>query len=105
MIETNYRCDDCGKFRKPDANKIGMGDFVSFPVTTKTSRNNFRITAKEGEVVSIKDKALQVKVKRGGIYWVSRDEVTPKGAPNPLTYFMLGVCECAAANTPTKHPV
>lgn len=94
MIETNYRCDGCGKFRQPDVSKIGVGDFVNFSTTTQTGRNSFRCSAKEGEVVSIQGEALRVKVKRGGIYWIARNAVTPKGAPSQLTYVLLGTCEC-----------
>ncbi|MCD5326799.1 hypothetical protein ACFFU8_17960 [Chromobacterium piscinae] len=94
MIETNYRCDGCGKFRQPDVSKIGVGDFVNFSVTTPTSHKSFRSTAKEGEVVSTKGDTLRVKGIRGGFYWVARNDVTPKGAPNALTYSVCGVCKC-----------
>lgn len=94
MVETNYQCDQCGKYKKPDVSLIGLGDFVSFGVARQTSSRSIKISTKEGEVIQASPEMLQLKVKRGGTHNVRRSQVTPAGAPSPLTYALSGTCAC-----------
>lgn len=91
---SQYRCGKCDKFKKPDLSQIGIGSTVSFTVATKPSSRTMRFSSKTGVVTGVEGDALTIKVKRGGTYVEKRQNVTPEGAPNALTYAFCGTCEC-----------
>jgi len=91
---SNYQCEACGKYKKADVSKIGVGDKVNFVITTQPSSQTMRISSKDGEVMEVDGDVLTIKVKRGGTYKQRRQDVTPEGAPGALTYAMFGHCNC-----------
>jgi hypothetical protein len=91
---SDYKCDQCGKFKEADVSKVTVGDKVSFAVVTQRSRNSYRFSSKEGQVIAVNGDELTIKVKRGGTYTQQREAVTPEGAPGALTYALFGQCQC-----------
>lgn len=91
---SEYKCEVCGKYKKADVSKIGVGDKVSFVITTQPSRRTMRISSKDGVVTEVDGDVLTIKVKHCRPYKLHRKNVTPEGAPNPLTYSVVGSCSC-----------
>lgn len=91
---SDYKCEACGKYKKADVSKVGVGDKVNFAIATQSSSRSMRFSSKEGEVTEVDGDTLTIKVKRGGTYKQSRQAVTPEGAPGALTYALLGCCSC-----------
>lgn len=91
---SKYECPVCGKLRQPDRSQFEVGQLVSFSVSRAVSRNNIRMTMKEGKVVGIKGDIVTVKVPRMGIIKAHRSRLNPGDAPGPLTYALKGSCMC-----------
>lgn len=91
---SDYKCNQCGKYKEADVSKVAVGDKVSFAVATQRSRSSIRLSSKEGDVIAVNGDVLTIKVKRGGIYTQQRKAVTPEGAPGALTYALFGRCLC-----------
>lgn len=97
-----YKCEACGKFRKPEKTEFAVGDTVKFAVSSASVRGNIRLTQRDGKVLE-RDVAkgharLLVKIQRiKAPEWVRESNCLPADAPGPLTYALLGTCECGGA--------
>lgn len=91
---SDYKCDQCGKYKEADVSKVTVGDKVNFVIKTQPSSRTMRLSNKVGEVAAIDGDVLTVKVKRGGTYKLRRENVSPEGAPGALNYALFGRCLC-----------
>lgn len=96
---SDYKCEACGKYKKPDNSQLQIGDEVGFSVGKQSGRT-IRVSAKEGLITAIDGDCLTIHVKRGGDYVRQRAHVTQKGAPNGITLELFGVCVCPAVKAP-----
>ncbi len=97
-----YKCEACGKFRKPEKTEFAVGDTVKFADSKASGRGNIRITQREGKVLDrdlTKGYArLLVKIQRiKAPEWVRESNCVPPESPGPLTYLMMGSCQCGGA--------
>lgn len=99
---SDYRCEACGKYRKPEKREFAVGDKVKFATTVSYPSGRMRTTSREGEVLGrfvgeggpvLRVKVLRVKVPMS----VREAHCLPPDAPDPLTYVMFGVCGCGGA--------
>lgn len=97
---SDYKCEACGKYRKPEQREFAVGDSVQFATTVEYPSGRVKATTREGVVLErdaedADDVCLKVKVKRSKRWiWVREKHCLPIGAPGPLTYALLGVCSC-----------
>ncbi|PJG67793.1 hypothetical protein [Acinetobacter seifertii] len=91
----NYKCPTCEKVIPVDLSEIKAGDEVSFCKVTQTSKSA-RFSSRDGIVESRKGDVVLVKYRKELIPLNIKD-VTPAGAPGPLTYAFVGTCECEVA--------
>jgi hypothetical protein len=90
---SDYKCEACGKFKKPNTDNISPGDKVTFTVTTNTFRS-VRMKSVTGKVVSFTDRG-SLLVKSGKYtHLLNKSEVLPVDAPSSITYALFGTCEC-----------
>ena len=92
----NYKCSTCNKVIPVDRSEIKAGDEVSFFRVTQTSKSA-RFSSREGIVECREGDVVLVKYRKELIPLNIKD-VTPAGAPGPLTYAFVGTCECVEAN-------
>lgn len=95
---SDYKCEACGKYKKREVSQIGVGDKVNFAITTQPSSRTMRMSSKEGVVTEVNGDVLTIKVKHCRPYKLHRENVTPEGAPNALTYALFGRCYCSEEN-------
>lgn len=89
---SDFKCNKCEKYIKPDPSSFKVGDGVSFAVTSTNGRS-VRMKSVEGKVVHAEQSTLVVEHRKKQTL-VKRTAVTLKGAPGPLTYSLFGVCTC-----------
>lgn len=92
----NYKCPTCNKVIPVDRSEIKAGDEVSFCKVTQTSKSA-RFSSREGIVDCREGDVVLVKYRKELIPLNIKD-VTPAGAPGPLTYAFVGTCECEGSN-------
>lgn len=91
---SEYKCTDCGSYRKPDPASFKSGDKVSFATQRPVGRS-IRMKHVDGVVVEADETNLVVSVRKERVT-VARTAVTYQNASGPLTYQIFGVCRCAA---------
>lgn len=101
---SNYKCESCGKYRKPEKQQFAIGDDVQFATQIRYPSGNISATARQGVVIDRQQTtdgewAVRVKMKRiKDRPWVSEAHCVPGDAPGPLSYAMVGTCSCEVAN-------
>lgn len=89
---SEFKCPECGRYKKPDPKSFKNGDRVSF-VMRRSSGNRVSMKSVNGEIVECNNENVVVMSKKKQ-YGVARTGLTYQGQPSPLTYQLFGVCVC-----------